>query len=435
MRATRSSGMLSHCLALRALVWMLLAIAAAAPHCVLAQAAQATVRMDGQALFRVGESGDQHASARARQIERRLLAALEAAQGRPPAAQVIPAPNDASGRLITVGGRTVVSLHAADAQERGISTEQLAQQWAGTITSALQRAAERRASPGARLLATVRAGVENAFGRLAESAAQVLPRALAAVLVIGLFWAFAAAVRKLLRVVFRAFIADRTVENLLKQVAYYTVWLIGLIVAANASGLEPNTLATSLGLTGLALGFALKDILSNFVSGLLILTLRPFELGDQIVVGETEGSVERIELRATIVRTYDGRLVSVPNAETFTSRVTNNTASPVRRASVELHLGYDVDLRQVTRELLAAAFDTAGVLREPEPTVRMRSLDSDGIAIELRFWTDSRRSDYLSTTSEVRFSAVDRLKAAGVPFPEQTIRMEVPRIRPATGEP
>ena len=88
-----------------------------------------------------------------------------------------------------------------------------------------------------------------------------------------------------MRAVFHRVVDDLTVENLIKQVAYYTVWLLGLLLAASTFGIEPEAIVTGLGLSSLALGFALKDILSNFVSGLLILLLRPFELGDQIVAG------------------------------------------------------------------------------------------------------------------------------------------------------
>ncbi len=192
--------------------------------------------------------------------------------------------------------------------------------------------------------AEVQTSVQSAFSRLLESGIRIVPRALAAIPVLGLFWLIASGVRSLLRAVFARIIDDRTVESFVKQGAYYAVWAIGLIVAADALGFLPQMVVTGLGLTGLALGFALKDIVSNFVSGLLILALRPFALGDQIGVGETEGSAERIELRATQIRTYDGRLVLVPNAELFTSRVTNNTASPVRRAVVSLYLGYDADI-------------------------------------------------------------------------------------------
>ncbi len=231
-----------------------------------------------------------------------------------------------------MAGRPLVVVTPADAEANGQRLDVLARDWATLIDQALATAVDRRDSDRGRFVTSVQASVETAFARLLESAISVIPRILAALLVLLLFWGLATGVRALTRAIFARVVKDRTVENLVRQVSYYTVWLLGLIVAASAFGLEPSTLATGLGLTSLALGFALKDILSNFVSGLLILTLRPFQLGDQIIIGETEGSVERIELRATQIRTYDGRRVLVPNAETFTSRVTNNTAAPVRRA-------------------------------------------------------------------------------------------------------
>ncbi|WP_336512608.1 mechanosensitive ion channel family protein [Stutzerimonas stutzeri] len=234
-----------------------------------------------------------------------------------------------------------------------------------------------------------------------------------------LFWGLAVGVRALVRALFNRLGDDRTVENLVRQVSYYTVWLLGLIVAASAFGVEPGTLATGLGLTSLALGFALKDILSNFVSGLLILTLRPFELGDQIIIGETEGSVERIELRATQIRTYDGRRVLVPNAETFTSRVTNNTAAPIRRGKVVCTLGYEVDIEAVTRIMCRAAQHTPGVLETPPASVTLRELGSSEPVFDVEFWCDSRRSDFVFTTSEVRKALVAALRAAGVTLPDQ----------------
>jgi len=142
------------------------------------------------------------------------------------------------------------------------------------------------------------------------------------------------------------------------------------------------------------------------------------------LIGETEGTVERIELRATIVRTYDGRSVSVPNAETFTSRVTNNTASPVRRASVALPLGYDADLQSACKALLQAALGAEGVLQEPAPTVRLEALHAGELMLELRFWADSRRSDFVATQSLVRFRIVEELARAGIDMvPEQRVRL------------
>lgn len=392
------------------------------PGKIYAQETHATVRLDGRAIFRVGETEEQDGRTRARQIEQRLAAVLENPKSLAPP-RVNRVDGNANRLSITVAGRPVVTVTPVDAEENNTSVEALASQWALAIDAALRRASDRRLSERDRFIVSVQSSIETAFARLLESAIVIIPRALAALLVIAFFWALAAAVRWLMRMLFRWIVSDLTIENLIKQVGYYAVWLLGLLVAASAFGLDPQTVVTGLGLTSLALGFALKDILSNFVSGLLILTLRPFKLGDQIIIGDTEGSVERIELRATLIRTYDGRMVSVPNSETFTSRVTNNTASPVRRGSVELYLGYDADLQRAIQVMLAAAQETEGVLRDPACSIRVRALGQDDIVLEARFWTDSRRSDFLSTASRVRISVVQRFKEQGVGLPDPDVRI------------
>jgi len=383
------------------------------------------VRLDGRALFRVGPTATADAATRAGHIERRLDILLQN-PGAPAPARVEPTGSAGGERVVTVAGVPVVTVTEEDARDNLTTTDALATQWAGVIDAALQRAAGQRQSAWGRFVAEVRAAVETAFSRLLESAITIIPRALAAVLVLVLFWLLASAVRWLLRALFRRVISDLTIENLLKQLAYYAVWALGLLVAVDALGFDPQAVATGLGLTGLAIGFALRDILSNFVSGLLLLATRPFAIGDQIVVGETEGSVERIALRATQVRTYDGRAVLVPNAEILTSRITNNTASPIRRGGVELPLGYDSDLPRALAAICAATQGAPGVLAEPPASVRVRELGPDDIIVEARFWTDSRRADFVATASVVRRGIVEALKAAGVGLPEPDVRLLVP---------
>ena len=199
-------------------------------------------------------------------------------------------------------------------------------------------------------------------------------------------------------------------------------------MATSALGFDPQALATALGLTGVALGFALKDILSNFVSGILILMMRPFEIGDQIVVGETEGSVERIHLRATQIRTYDGRAVLVPNGEVFTSRVTNNTESPVRRGAVLVHLGYDADLPDTLERIREATSSARGVLSAPPVVVEVRELEKTNVVVEARYWADSRRTDFVSTASAVRKAIVTELRSQTPSVPGAAVRiLEPPR--------
>ncbi|NDJ17863.1 mechanosensitive ion channel domain-containing protein [Myxacorys almedinensis] len=392
----------------------------------VAQTEQVTVRLDGRAVFRVGVVGELDATARAQQIERRMNRLLENPDAIAPP-RIEPTNANNTDRVITIAGVPIVTVTEADAQDNLTTVNVLATQWSQAIDTNLERASGRRLSPGGRFIAEVQASIETAFGRLIESAIVIIPRALAALLVTGLFWAIATFVRWLMRIIFRHIVEDLTVENLIKQVAYYAVWILGLIVALDAFGFDPQAVATGLGLTSLALGFALKDILSNFISGLLILVLRPFELGDQIIVGETEGNVERIDLRATQLRTYDGRVVLVPNAEVFTSRIINNTAAPIRRGSVALFMGYDSDLPQAIDVIQKAAQATDGVLEEPAISIRVQELGQDDIVIEARFWTDSRRSDFVATTSQVRQAIVAALKEAEIGLPDPDIRMLIPR--------
>lgn len=400
------------------------------PTSVGAQDERVTVRLDGRSVFRVSELENTDATARARQIERRMNRLLENPQAIAPP-RIEPS-KDRTVRVIAIAGVPIVTVTPADAQDNLTTIDGLATQWSEAIDAALKRASQRRLSPWARFVAQVQASVQTAFGRLSESAITIIPRALAALLVIGLFWAIAAFVRWLMRIIFRHIVEDLTVENLIKQVAYYAVWILGFIVALDAFGFDPQTVATGLGLTSLALGFALKDILSNFISGLLILVLRPFELGDQIIVGDTEGNVERIELRATQIRTYDGRVVLVPNAEVFSSRITNNTATPVRRSSVRLFIGYDSDLPKAVTVIQEAARVTEGVLPDPAASVRIRELGQDDILVEVRFWTDSRRSDFVATTSSVRKATIAALKDAGIGLPDPDVRILVLRHPPMT---
>lgn len=389
-----------------------------------AQDERVTVRVDGRALFRVGATGAVDAATRARRIEQRIATLLQTSATIPPA---ITSPAGISDVAITVAGVPVVTVTQADADDNLTTVDALAAQWTQALDAALQRAQERRQGLGGRFVAEVQSSVETAFGRLIEAAITIIPRVIAAALVLGLFWLMATGVRAMMRAIFRRVIDDLTVENLIKQLAYYAVWALGIIIAVYALGFDVQAVATGLGLTSLALGFALKDILSNFVSGILILTLRPFELGDQIVIGETEGSVERIVLRATEIRTYDGRTVLVPNAEVFTSRITNNTAAPIRRGSVELFVGYDSDLHVAIRVVRDATQGAEGVLAEPASSVRIRDLGQDDLVLEARFWTDSRRSDFLATSSAVREAIVAAMKTAGIGLPEPDVRILVPQ--------
>ncbi len=387
-----------------------------------AQSDVATVRLDGNAVFQVGPAtDDDDAADRARRIEARLAGLLRNLDSldTPIARQT------SGGWSVSVSNIPVVTVTNRDAEDSLVTPPVLARRWATALDRSLSRARERRADWGGRFGAETRASAEAAFGRLTEAVFRIIPRAIAALVVILLFFCVARAIRAALRLALRRVVSDVTVASLIKQLSYYAILALGFFVAVDALGFDPSTVAAGLGLTGIVLGFALKDILSNFVSGLLLLTLRPFKIGDQIVIGELEGSVERIELRATRLRAYDGRVMLVPNAEVFTSRIINNTADPVRRGSVSVWIGYDADLRRAIDAIGSALHAAKGVLDEPPPVVRIDELGADNILVEATFWTDSRRADYKNTASAVRTAILEALVAADIPLPDPDARKVV----------
>ncbi|MFN3930998.1 MAG: mechanosensitive ion channel family protein [Brevundimonas sp.] len=388
---------------------------------VAAQGASAGVRLDGREVMRVsGDSANQSAN-RARRVEARLSALTNSARIPQPARVV---DIDSDEPRIEVGGQPVVTVTLMDAAEEATSQAALARQWAMSVDLALAEAREARRSPGGRYWAEARGSAEAALQRLGASTVSIVPRAAAALLVVLLFCMIASVLRFALRRALPLVVRDPTRQSLVRQMTYFGLVALGLVVAADVLGFSPGSVVAGLGLTGLVLGFALKDILSNFVSGLLILALRPFHIGDQIVIGESaEGTVERIELRATQIRTYDGRVTLVPNAEVFTSRITNNTADPVRRGNVRFRLGYEVDIQSLVALLPAGAAGVEGVLETPPPRLRVRTLDASDIEFDLAFWTDSRRSDFQDTGSLVRRRVVDLCREAGVGLPNPDIRL------------
>jgi small-conductance mechanosensitive channel len=257
--------------------------------------------------------------------------------------------------------------------------------------------------------------------RLLKAAVGLLPELIAALVLLAMFWAIARLVRRLLRSARRS-AGSPPAARLFVDVVFYLILGFGAIVALEVVGVNVQTMATGVGLGGVALGFALKDIASNAVSGFLLASSHEFSVGDQIVVGDTEGTVERIELRATHIRTYDGRLVVVPNGQIYTSRVTNNTQSSIRRGSVPIYIAYEQDHELAMEVALHALERVDGVVLSPAPYMRLTNLTPELVQLEARFWADSRRADFMKTASSVRRAVLSALKSHGVALPDPNRR-------------
>lgn len=186
---------------------------------------------------------------------------------------------------------------------------------------------------------------------------------------------------------------------------------------------KPSDVFATLGIGSVAIGFAFKDILQNLLAGLLLLITRPYRRGDQIVVKEFEGTVERIETRATIIRTYDGRRVIIPNSDVYTSAVIVNTAHKQRRDEFVLGIGYgdDPDLAiKIFREAIVAV---DGVLLDPPPEVLPFALNESTVDLKARWWAESKRTEQVHVRARVVLALQKAARTNGIdlPFPTQVL--------------
>ncbi len=202
--------------------------------------------------------------------------------------------------------------------------------------------------------------------------------------------------------------------------------LVGLFIALSIviPSLKANDLVQLLGISGVAIGFAFRDILQNFLAGILILLTEPFQIDDQIVFKEFEGTVENIQTRATTIRTYDGRRIVIPNSELFTNSVTVNTAFENRRLQYDIGIGYGDDINDARRLILEAIHETDGVLATPAPDAIVVELANSTVNIRARWWVaPPRRADVLDLQDRVLTNIKNKLTANGIdlPFPTQQI--------------
>jgi small conductance mechanosensitive channel len=191
--------------------------------------------------------------------------------------------------------------------------------------------------------------------------------------------------------------------------------LVGFLVAFSvvAPSFQAADLIKVLGIGGVAIGFAFQNILQNFLAGLLLLWAEPFRIGDEIKLDSFEGTVEDIQTRATIIKTYDGRRVVIPNADLFTHSVIVNTAIEMRRWDYPLTVKGAEDLPKLKSTIVATVSRVPGVLPEPGPEAFVMDLgDSDSNVAKVRvLWSTkaSRHHEMLISYDRVLASIQEAL--------------------------
>jgi len=219
---------------------------------------------------------------------------------------------------------------------------------------------------------------------------------------------------------------DRGIRDSIKTAASYSGVILAALLAATYAGLDFTNLAIVAGALSVGIGFGLQSIVNNFVSGLILLAERPIRVGDWIVVGTDEGTVRKINVRATQIETFDRSTVIVPNSNLITSAVKNWTHSDkMGRLRIAVGVSYDADPERVRDLLLEVAAQDNMVMRAPEPYVYFMDFGASSLDFELRCYIFDV-DEMITVLSNLRYAIFKSLKEDGIeiPFPQRDIHFK-----------
>ena len=210
--------------------------------------------------------------------------------------------------------------------------------------------------------------------------------------------------------------------HMLGSFAFWGVVFFGFLVVITIAlpSMKPVDIFTSLGVGSVAIGFAFKDILQNWIAGFFILVRRPFHRGDQIKIGDVEGTVQAVETRATLVKTYSGRLVIIPNSDIYTRTVTVHTAYESRRTEIVVPVGMGVDLDEAMDVFRKAVLSVENVLEDPPPDILPWEFNSNNVNVRVRWWMKSQRTYEVHTRAAVVIAIKAAAEKAGIDIPSDT---------------
>ncbi len=268
--------------------------------------------------------------------------------------------------------------------------------------------------------------VRDALTELGEAILARMPLILVGLVLFVLGVLAARAIAKWTRHGLRRTAADESVVSLTSRLVRFLVVVAFAMIAFSVAGVNIGAALATLGLAGLALAFALQNILENFVSGMLLLIRKPFRPGDQIRTGEFEGTVDDIDFRVTRLTSYDGELLLIPNADVFRAPLTNLTRRSSRRSIVSVGIDYRDDHVRAHEVLLDVLDEVRGIMNTPEPRVEIVALGESAVEFELLYWTLPDIRTVRDTRDRVLTAVKTALEDAGmtIPWPIRTIAFD-----------
>ena len=214
------------------------------------------------------------------------------------------------------------------------------------------------------------------------------------------------------------------------NIVIYTFWILAIYTGINILGINLSSLAFMAGALGIGIGFGLQNVVNNFVSGIILLFDPSIQVGDMVQIGDDWGTVNRINIRTTIIQTFDNASLIIPNSEMISNKVTNwSFKDPKVRRQVDVGVAYGSDVQLVHKILLQIVNDMPEIMNDPAPRVDFTDFADSALIFRIRFWISSP-DFWLTAPTELRFRIDEEFKKNGIEiaFPQQDIH-----IRSASG--
>ncbi|WP_096084720.1 mechanosensitive ion channel family protein [Agaribacterium haliotis] len=227
---------------------------------------------------------------------------------------------------------------------------------------------------------------------------------------------------------------DQALQHFVHAVLSMALKFVVVLVALDIVGIPTTSLLAVLGAAGLAIGLALKDSLSNFASGVMLIVFKPFRLGDFVEAGGTAGVVEKITVFNTIFRSPDNKEIIVPNAQIYGGTIVNVSAKPTRRVDLVMGISYDDDMKKARQLMLEVIEADERVLKEPEPVIAVDELADSSVNFVVRPWC--KTPDYWAVKWDLTEAIKEKFDNNGItiPYPQQDVYMHQNPVAEVSGD-
>lgn len=263
------------------------------------------------------------------------------------------------------------------------------------------------------------------INQLIENVVAELPNVLTAIFIFVISLYLAGLLSRLLSNVLKKRNADPEITLLLSQLTRWSIIAIGIITALQRF-FDVSAFLAGLGILGFTIGFAMQEIMQNFVAGVILLIQQPFDVGDFIETDQYMGTVLAINLRTSEMKAVDGRIVTIPNASILSNPIVNYTRAEFRRIELPVGVSYDSDPSVTKQTVLETIQNVPGYVNDPESLVIFHTFGDSSIDLSAYFWIDTSKTN----PAAAKDAALALVKAAlekrniEIPFPTTTVHLQ-----------